>query len=74
MKNIKSTEYIYDIKAKELKNMPYELAILRKISAAKELLHKLTSVNWKDRDDERVGVVYKAVKFNEKLLEELKEK
>lgn len=55
-----------------LKEMKYEQAISYKILAAKALLHRLLDVHMTQRDNARISDVYKAIKFNEELLEEIK--
>jgi len=68
-----TTKYLYDIEPSSLAKMPYEKALEYKIKCTKELLIKLLSIQFENRDDERIKAVYKANKFNINLLNELKE-
>lgn len=68
--------YVYyygfdEVSIQRLKEMKYEEAISYKLSASKALLHRLLDVNMTQRDNTRINDVYKAIKFNEELLEEL---
>lgn len=65
--------YAFDLaRVAALKGLPYEIAISLKISAAKSLLKVLLDVPLMSRDNTRINAVYKAIKFNQSLLEELK--
>ena len=61
-----------EVGVQRLKEMKYEQAISYKILAAKALLHRLLDVNMTQRDNARISDVYKAIKFNQSLVEELK--
>ena len=68
----KSTYYLYDLDPKLLINLSYVEAINLKIDSAKKLIKVLFEPNFMDRDNSRINDVYKAIKFNQALLEELK--
>ena len=68
----KSTYYLYELDPKVLINLSYVEAISLKIDSAKKLLKVLFEPHYMDRDNTRINAVYKAIKFNEALLEELK--
>ena len=68
----KSTYYLYDLDPKLLVNLSYVEAINLKIDSAKKLIKVLFEPNFMDRDNTRINDVYKAIKFNQALLEELK--
>lgn len=68
----KSTYYLYDLDPKLLINLSYVEAINLKISSAKKLIRVLFEPNFMDRNNTRINAVYKAIKFNQALLEELK--
>ena len=68
----KSTYYLYDLDPKLLINLSYVEAINLKIDSAKKLIKVLFEPSYMSRDNTRVSHVYKAIKFNQALLEELK--
>ena len=68
----KSTYYLYDLDPKLLINLSYVEAINLKIDSAKKLIKVLFEPNFIDRNNTRINAVYKAIKFNQALLEELK--
>ena len=68
----KSTYYLYDLDPKSLINLSYVEAINLKIDSAKKLIKVLFEPSYMNRDNTRVNDVYKAIKFNQALLEELK--
>jgi len=70
---IKSTEYLYNCSPQEFIALPYKQALEYKFNKAQMLLFELMEVHYSQRDDERVKHVFNAVKFNQKLLEELNE-
>lgn len=68
-----STIYLYNIDPKQLIDMSYLEAIKFKIVSARALLKdNLLVPHYMSRDTKRINAVYKAIKFNESLLEELK--
>lgn len=69
---LKSTYYLYDLDPKLLINLSYVEAINLKIDSAKKLIKVLFEPNFMDRNNSRINAVYKAIKFNQALLEELK--
>ena len=68
----KSTYYLYDLDPKLLVKLSYVEAINLKIDSAKKLIKVLFESSYMDRDNTRINDVYKAIKFNQALLEELK--
>ena len=68
----KSTYYLYDLDPKLLINLSYVEAINLKIDSAKKLIRVLFEPSYMYRDNARINDVYKAIKFNQALLEELK--
>ena len=68
----KSTYYLYELDPKLLINLSYVEAINLKIDSAKKLIKVLFEPNFMDRNNTRINAVYKAIKFNQALLEELK--
>ena len=71
--------YLYDIQPEVLRDLLYPEAIGHKLCKAKELIAELyleENTIRKDgkiyRDEERINKIYKAIKFNTALLEELK--
>lgn len=54
-----------------LRELTYENAIKYKIHSAKELLKDLLQVHYMSRDNTRITAIYKAIKFNQSLLEEI---
>jgi len=68
---MKTTKYLYGCDAKDFMHLPYAEALRYKIDKAKELLDSLLEINFMERDTHRVNDILKAIKFNEKLLEEL---
>ena len=69
---LKSTYYLYDLDPKLLINLSYVEAINLKIDSAKKLIRVMFEPNFMDRNNTRINAVYKAIKFNQALLEELK--
>ena len=69
---LKSTYYLYDLDPKLLINLSYVEAINLKIDSAKKLIKVLFEPSYMDRNNPRINDVYKAIKFNQALLEELK--
>ena len=69
---LKSTYYLYDLDPKLLINLSYVEAINLKIDSAKKLIKVLFEPNYMNRNNTRINAVYKAIKFNQALLEELK--
>jgi len=72
---VKKYEYLYDFTSEELsklEQLPYKKAIQLKILKAVQLKKKLLKDGYSKSDMTRVNKVDKAVKFNEKLLKELK--
>lgn len=67
-----TTPYLYDINPSVLSGMLYPNALKYKIEAAKVLRGKLLEPHFSERDDERINAVINAIKFNERLLEELR--
>jgi len=70
---LKTTKYLYDMKAKEIENVPYKKALQMKIIKAKNLVNDLLNAHYMDRDDERLLDIVRAIKYNEKLLAEMEE-
>ena len=68
----KSTYYLYDLDPKLLINLSYVEAINLKIDSAKKLIKVLFEPSFMDRNNTRINDVYKSIKFNQALLEELK--
>lgn len=68
-----STQYLYNIQPTELAPMLYPEALQFKINSANSLLAKLYEPHFTERDIVRISAVYRAIKFNEALLSELKE-
>ena len=68
----KSTYYLYDLDPKLLVKLSYVEAINLKIDSAKKLIKVLFEPSYMNRDNTRINDVYKAIKFNQALLEELK--
>ena len=68
----KSTYYLYDLDPKLLIHLSYVEAINLKIDSAKKLIKVLFEPSFMDRNNTRINDVYKAIKFNQALLEELK--
>ena len=68
---MQTTKYLYDIEAVTLASMNYKEALLFKVSQGNELLQQLVH---KDNmtDYIRMSKVMDAIKFNERLLDELK--
>lgn len=67
-----STQHLYNIEPVLLKTMNYEKALKYKVEEAKKLIKDILLVpHFTERDDSRINDVYKAIKFNESLLEEL---
>ena len=68
----KSTYYLYDLDPNLLSNLSYVEAINLKIDSAKKLIKVLFEPSYMNRDNTRINDVYKAIKFNQALLDELK--
>ena len=68
----KSTYYLYGLDPKLLINLSYVEAINLKIDSAKKLIKVLFEPSYRNRDNSRINDVYKAIKFNQALLEKLK--
>ena len=68
-----STQYLYNIQPAILANMLYPEALQFKIDSANLLLAKLYEPHFTIRDTVHISAVYRAIKFNEALLSELKE-
>ena len=68
----KSTYYLYELDPKLLINLSYVEAINLKIDSAKKLIKVLFESSYMNRDNTRINDVYKSIKFNQALLEELK--
>ena len=68
-----STSYLYDCNPNDFAYMPYVEALEYKITQADGLLSRLLVPNHQDRDHVRLTKVQNAIKFNEKLLKEVKE-
>jgi len=66
-----TTEYLYNIAPTSFMDLPYKDALMVKKLAAHKLVGELLEVPHIERDDERFIAAYNAVRFNEKLLEEL---
>ena len=66
-----TTEYLYGCHLSLFADMPYRQAIEFKLEQAKALIYSLMQSDYTERDDARVKAVFKAIKFNESLLEEL---
>ena len=68
---MQTTKYLYDIEATTLASMNYKEALLFKVSQCNKLLqqlvHKVNMTNYI-----RMSKVMDAIKFNERLLDELK--
>ena len=56
---------------KELKDMPYEKAIILKKKKAKELNERLHELNYTERDNYRIKEVSEAIELNQVFLDEL---
>ena len=68
-------EYLYNTTKKEMQEfnkLLYAEALNLKIKKAKQLLVTLYEPHYLDRDTTRINSVVKAIKFNTKLLEELR--
>ena len=68
-----STQYLYNIQPAILADMLYPEALQFKIDSANSLLAKLYEPHFTERDTVHISAVYRAIKFNEALLSELKE-
>lgn len=68
-----STQYLYDCNPEDFSSLNYVNAINYKLDRARALIHDLVYTPYQDRDNNRVNHVFKAIKFNESLLHELKE-
>jgi len=69
MKN--TTEYIYGIKPEVFADLPYRDALVVKRDAAESHVRTLITPHFMERDDARFSAAYDAVKFNQKLIDEL---
>ena len=69
---VKNCLYYYGIPAIEFKDLNYVDAINYKIIAAKHLLTRLLANGYYLSEHEHVVDVSKAIKFNERLLDEIK--
>ena len=67
-----TTQYLYGIEPHELMQLNYFDAITLKHALAKELIAELYEEPMDSRDEERITKVHKSIRFNHKLLEELK--
>jgi len=66
------TKYLYDVDVTEFQDMPYKEALVFKLKAAKTLFDELYLIpHFSERNESRVDAVYKALKFNRKLLAEI---
>lgn len=68
-------EYLYNTTKEEMKEfnkLLYTEALNLKIQKAKQLLVTLYEPHYLDRDTTRINNVVKAIKFNIKLLDELR--
>ena len=70
---MKKSSYLYKELSPELATMFYREALEHKIEQANLLLSELLQESYQTRDLHRITAITKAVSFNEKLLEELKE-
>lgn len=68
-----STEYLYGVQPNTFKHLAYDQALKFKILSAKQLVEVLIEVPYETRDDFRINKVLSAIKFNQHLLDELKE-
>jgi len=66
-----TTQYLYDINPATFADLPYREALQLKKQAAHNLVGKLLDVPLAQRDEERFMAAYKAVKFNQDLLDEI---
>jgi len=66
-----TTEYLYGIKPAAFAEMPYLKALAFKKEAARALVESLIVPHYSVRDDERVHAALSAIRFNEKLMEEM---
>jgi len=71
-KELKSTEYLYDLNPKKLAKLTYKKAIKLKIKQCSKIIDELHIPDYRSRDEERIDAVFKARKFNEALLKELR--
>jgi len=69
---MKTTQYLYGVSPTEFSDLPYSIALQYKIGKASILIEELYEVSHPIRDDIRIHDIHKAIKFNAKLLEELK--
>ncbi len=71
---MKNSKYLYGRDTlKGLSNMNYKEAIEAKINLAESVISSLLKLDYRNRDMNRVNDCIKAIKFNEKLLEEIKD-
>lgn len=71
-RTFKTTKYLYGIEPIEFKDMSYLLALEYKIVKARQLLKKLCSVRYQDRENQRVNDVLEAIEWNQILIDEIK--
>ena len=71
---MKSTMYLYGEPATNFIELPYGIALLARLDAAKALRGELIKPHYELRDDERLNAVVKAIKHNEYLLAEICQK
>lgn len=69
---VKDCYYYYGIYAHDFKHHSYEEALNIKINAAKDLVERLLIDGYIASDVYRLNDVLEAIKFNKKLLEEIK--
>lgn len=69
---VTKTEYLYGIKPKRLAKMKYFKAIRFKLKKARNLICTLYDEKPISRDEDRIMEIFDAVKFNEKLLKEIR--
>jgi hypothetical protein len=70
--SVTKTEYLYGISPSILMDMNYKQAIEIKLKLAKVLIADLYEIHRDNRDEDRITEIYKSIKYNNKLLAELK--
>jgi len=65
------SEYLYGVKATEFMELPYKDAIKFKHKRAKLMVSDLDNDDYSDEARTRRWKVWKAMKYNEKLIEEM---
>lgn len=70
---MRSTMYLYGVSPSEFMSLPYASALSFKAQAAKKLLYELMEPDYIGRDDERINAVFDAIKWNQRLLDEIQE-